>query len=191
MSNFSLFHWLIVAAIVWAGWKIIFSRKVRNDFSSIKKNTDENATQKPNLESSNLVKRKKLKGDGGRGIYVAGTQYHKEDLTKAFKKQLKEERDGLDEEDMKDSSATITAIVNLVYEDDNPHDSNAVAIKLRNYTLGYLPRQFAAAFRNYVAQNKLSGYQLACDAEIEMPLEEHGEWEIKLDLPYLMPRKAI
>lgn len=186
MGNFSGFHWLIIAAFFWFIWKIL---KTKYNNNSPKNNPQNRKTN--NQKSSGDSKSKILKGNGTNLIYAAGVQHHSTALAQAFKQKLEEERKLLDPEDLLDENyTTVESTVSLVYENENQHDSNAVAIKVRNHTIGYLPRGLAPVFREYVAKNKLNPNNLRCPAEIEMPLHDSGEWQVVLDLPFLKPRES-
>ncbi len=48
-------------------------------------------------------------------------------------------------------------IAELVPEPDNPHDRNAVSVRIAGYNVGYLPAQYAADYRPLVGQCVTSG----------------------------------
>ncbi len=75
----------------------------------------------------------------------------------------------------------------LVPEDDNPHDTNAVRIYIRDQTVGYLDRETARSFREKIAEIGLTGVAVKCSAIIVGGWDrgggDRGHFGVKLDLP--------
>lgn len=69
----------------------------------------------------------------------------------------------------------------LEQEDNNQHDSNAVAVKLNNETIGHLPRTDAKKYREWVKSNGASKFA-SCRGVIVGNDDFFGVW---LDLPDL------
>ncbi len=75
----------------------------------------------------------------------------------------------------------------LVPENDNPHDSNAVRIYIRDQTVGYLDRETARSFRERMVEIGLTGVATKCSAIIVGGWDrgggDRGYFGVKLDLP--------
>ncbi len=75
----------------------------------------------------------------------------------------------------------------LVLEDDNPHDSKAVRIFIRDQTVGYLDRESARSFRKQIAGIRMTGVAAKCSAIIVGGWDrgggDRGYFGVKLDLP--------
>jgi len=58
-------------------------------------------------------------------------------------------------------------IANLLLEDDNIHDTNAVCVQIENKTVGYLPRPAAKTYRKKLAELGLENVVGECFASIK------------------------
>lgn len=65
-----------------------------------------------------------------------------------------------------DAPADALHTATLVLDDANQHDDKAVAVRIGNQLVGYLPREDARSFRRRLAQKKLAGQHTTCDAMI-------------------------
>ena len=76
---------------------------------------------------------------------------------------------------------------NLVLEDDNPHDSNAVMVSIEGETVGYLDRSTARSFRIALKAVAPRGAIAKCPAIIVGGWDrgggDRGHFGVKLDLP--------
>jgi len=72
----------------------------------------------------------------------------------------------------------------LVIEDDDPHQSNAVAVQIEGKLVGYLPRATAQACRALFSSVAGSAKTVTCAARIRR-LRGDGEptFQVQLDLP--------
>ena len=75
----------------------------------------------------------------------------------------------------------------LALEDDNPHDKNAVCVRIDGLRVGYLPRPMAKMYRKRLAeQNAPIGHYL-CEALIvggwDRGRGDRGHLGVRLDLP--------
>ncbi|SKA26275.1 HIRAN domain-containing protein [Consotaella salsifontis] len=74
----------------------------------------------------------------------------------------------------------------LVEEPTNPYDSNAVAVVIDGLVVAYLPRDDAAAYRQLLSRQKLSGEHLKVDALIvggwNRGRRGQGHYGVKLDV---------
>lgn len=175
---------LLVALVV-----IVF---VWKDFKKLKSPLNDNIQPRapyPLVEKSSAPQPLLLKGDGNFSTSMAGAEHHTDALKKAFRAKInaakKEYVDtGIDIEDGDTEEVNIT--VTLVLEDTNPHDSNAVAVMVRDNLIGYLPRGIAPLYRDYLQRNGLQGQPCRCKADASIPLHPNGDgWDIALDLPKL------
>ena len=77
----------------------------------------------------------------------------------------------------------------LIFEDSNPHDNQAVCVKIRGKRVGYLSRDDARTFREMVRQANIpdNGLDLACYAVIrggwDRGEEDEGLYGVWLDIP--------
>lgn len=176
---------LLVALVV-----IVFIWK---DFKKLKSPLNDNIKPRtsphPLVEKSSATQPLLLKGDGNFNTRMAGAAHHTEALAKAFRSKIRSARkeweevgDVIEESDCENVDATVT----LVLEDTNPHDSDAVAVMVRDNLIGYLPRSIASLYRDYLQRNGLQGQQCRCKADASIPLHPNGDdWAIALDLPKL------
>lgn len=182
MESFSFWHWVIFALSIGFTWHWLTSKKSPTGIqrTSVKNFVPTVQSITPKSESSTL----KLKGTGSFDITVAGVQHRRAALEKGFRAKLKEAREDIENPGLNESE-TIEATLTLAYEDNNPHDSNAVAVMLRGVRIGYLPRGVASLFRGYIDRENAHSVKYQCKAEVELPIHPEGEWEIAIDLPYL------
>lgn len=175
---------LIVVFFIWKDFKKLKSPS--ND--SKRPNQPSRATSEPS-NPSDSTRPLLLKGEGHFGIRMAGAEHHADALRKAFQAKIRAARKEWEEmgEEIEDSDCEhVDTTVTLVLEDTNPHDSNAVAVMVRDNLIGYLPRSIAPLYRDYLNRNGLQGQQCRCKAEASIPLHPSGDdWQVALDLPNL------
>jgi len=82
----------------------------------------------------------------------------------------------------------------LVCEDWNPHDSNAVKIDIREYTIGYLSRPQAVEYRKALLAIGCRGRATVCAARIVGGWDRgdrgQGQYGVRLDLVWPVRRRA-
>lgn len=75
----------------------------------------------------------------------------------------------------------------LILEDENPHDSKAVAVAISGKIVGYLSRAHAREFRKAIAAAKIDHCVLVVKAKIvggwDRGAGDEGHYGVKLDLP--------
>jgi len=81
---------------------------------------------------------------------VAGEYFHRENLIKLCgeKRQV-----------------TINAL--LILDDNNPHDKNAVRVEINNLPVGYLSKEMAVTYRQYINKINKSESAISCRARIK------------------------
>ena len=80
----------------------------------------------------------------------------------------------------------------LVSEPTNPHDGNAIRVEILGNRVGYLPRQLAANFNDWLRMNGYGTIEASCDAMIVGGWElsefdtfdaaEEGQFGVRLDI---------
>ena len=70
----------------------------------------------------------------------------------------------------------------LVYENDNSHDSQAVAVRISNRKVGYLSRNDAIRFRNKVIESGLSGDRFKTRAKLLDDYDHNSNRQIVLSV---------
>jgi len=75
----------------------------------------------------------------------------------------------------------------LIHDDGNPYDDQAVRIEIEGRTVGYLPRNQAARYRQNMARQGHAGETLYCGANIRGGWRrsdgQTGHYGVWLDLP--------
>ena len=75
----------------------------------------------------------------------------------------------------------------LSFEDDNPHDSNAVCVRIEGKRVGYLARKTASSFRRGLQAAAPGFVEFECDALIVGGWDrgdgDRGYFGVRLDLP--------
>lgn len=114
----------------------------------------------------------RLKGDGSFPVEVVGESSYRRNFVAIFGRRRE---DGVDE--------VVEAI--LAPEDDNPHDENAVQVRIAGRTVGHLSRLDAARYRALVEQGALPGGRVACKARVRGGWDrgpgDRGEFGVRLD----------
>lgn len=114
----------------------------------------------------------RLRGNGKFSVEVVGESYHTASFAAAFREAIAE-----DHED------TIEVDVELVLDDANPHDKNAVAVNCQGMLLGYLARKMAADFRAALVRDGLASYRrFRVGAEVYLGGDDQM-FSVRLDLP--------
>lgn len=114
-----------------------------------------------------------IRGTGDFSIDVVGESHYQQALERAA--------GGRSE-----SGVDVVVKATLVLEDSNPHDDQAVAVRLDGATVGYLDRYKARAFRQIIATwNVPPDYPLRCMAKITGGWDrgngDRGSFGIRLD----------
>jgi hypothetical protein len=86
-----------------------------------------------------------------------------------------------------EESARLRKRAILALEDDNPHDSNAVCVRIEGLRVGYLPRSFAKSYRQRLKEANAPTGHYWCEAIIVGGWDrgggERGHFGVRLDLP--------
>jgi hypothetical protein len=86
-----------------------------------------------------------------------------------------------------EDSANIRARAILALEDDNPHDTHAVCVRIDGLRVGYLPRRFAKSYREHLAKANAPTGHYWCAAVIVGGWDrgggDRGHFGVRLDLP--------
>lgn len=106
-----------------------------------------------------------LEGDGTFSVSVAGAAHYKSSLKKACPK-------------LRNGKERIMDAL-LVMESDNPHDRNAVAVKIAGLKVGYLPRDLAPVYRKQMRKLGHKSADAQCKAEVCL---DDGDYTISLDI---------
>lgn len=74
----------------------------------------------------------------------------------------------------------------LVCENDNPYDSNAIAVVISGRKVGHLPRSEAAAFRLLLRRHGIENLPVRCNALVvggwKRERGDEGHYGVKLDI---------
>ena len=85
------------------------------------------------------------------------------------------------------SGRTVTLAAQLVLENSNPHDANAVRVEIDNALIGYLSRENAARYRADLTAANTPDATIECKARIvggfETSSGERASFGVRLDLP--------
>lgn len=85
------------------------------------------------------------------------------------------------------SGRTVTISAQLILEDTNPHDANAVRVEIDGALIGYLGRDNAARYRADLAAAGTPDATVQCAARIvggfETASGERAHFGVRLDLP--------
>lgn len=85
------------------------------------------------------------------------------------------------------SGRTVTIDAQLILEDSNPHDANAVRVEIDKALVGYLSRENAARYRANLAAAGTAHATVQCKARIvggfETASGERAHFGVRLDLP--------
>lgn len=114
-----------------------------------------------------------LEGNGEFGFDIVGESYYQEALKAIVGGKT-------------DESVEFECLASLVCEDDNPHDSNAVAIYIQGKKVGHLARPVAAGFRDIQRRHGWTGQVVTADAMIvggwDRGKRGTGNFGVKLDI---------
>lgn len=192
MGSFGIVHWIIFGAIAFFLWRF---------FGRIFKGQAPTPIDRPALDDRAERQRTPpgmaavedggpgplLAGDRSFGIAVAGCEYHRDEIAKAFRAKQRAALKELDGDEVEEGDTeTIEVVVSLILDDENPHDHQAVRVEYKKTTIGFLPRGLAPLLRKLLAAKHPTTRRCRCKAEVEVPLQlEGGEYAISLDLPRL------
>jgi len=86
-----------------------------------------------------------------------------------------------------ENSAKLRKRAILALEDDNPHDANAVCVRIDGLRVGYLPRRFAKSYREQLTKANAPKGHYWCEAIIvggwDRGRGDRGHFGVRLDLP--------
>jgi len=86
-----------------------------------------------------------------------------------------------------ENGANIQKSAILALEDENPHDSNAVCVRIDGFRVGYLPRAMAKSYRTRIKSQNLPTGHYYCKAVIvggwDRGGRDRGHFGVRLDLP--------
>lgn len=95
----------------------------------------------------------KIDGEGEFDTEVVGESFYQETLLEIAGPKTQEEAD-----------LSVEAV--LIPEPDNPHDRNAVGVYIDGKKVGHLSKSDAAAWVTMLANHKMTGQPVMCDAMI-------------------------
>jgi hypothetical protein len=127
------------------------------------------SSRSPTAEDNTIPR---IRGNGKFTVEVVGESHYRDAFRRLFANQRAE-----DQENEVDIDAE------LVLQNDNPHDSLAVAVKLSGMDVGYLPREMARDFRAAIKRdgiNRWTTYRIA--AKVYMGGKDEL-WSVRIDLP--------
>jgi len=105
-----------------------------------------------------------LDGNGSFSLEVVGESNYQRNLERVCGGRTRECQDRI-----------MTAM--LVLEDDNPHDAKAVCVTIDGWTVGYLSRDKARAFRARLRRERIRGYEFPCKANVRGGWDRgDGDW---------------
>lgn len=113
-------------------------------------------------------------------LKVVGARYYRADISRVAQNH--------------GSKALVFCTATLILEDSNPHDVNAVLVKVGVEKVGHLSRDLAQDFRRQLISQSLAGQTTSCDAVItggiEAPDRDY-DYIIELDLELSAGPKSI
>lgn len=143
MKDFSIYHWLIVAAIVWFIYRIFFTRSGTQ--SDAEKQSRKTPSEPPltHWESLNEFE-----------FEIVGESFYQSELAALASPY----------DDTHLGDTTFKAV--LVPDDNNRHDKLAVRVDINGLTVGHLSKDDARSFRRRLSSKKILGAVTSCDAII-------------------------
>jgi hypothetical protein len=158
MGSFSVWHWLILGAIVLWIWLTFFRKPQRSP-----------ATPPAARGGATIAK---IRGNGKFDTEVVGESHYAESFEALFRAHRVDDRE---------DEWTGDAVLKL--EANNPHDRNAVAVYLEGRQVGYLSRDMAQDFRHALLRDGLTGRdEYAVAARVYWGGEDRHH-SVSLDLP--------
>lgn len=125
-----------------------------------------------------------LRPEGSRGHFEVAGEYYNQDALKGIWR-----RSGERESNIIDVQAR------LVFEDGNPHDSNAVRVEITGRKVGYVPAGLATEFRQRLQEIIPNSRAASCPAHVierqsgELLVVLNLDWPIELATTPRPPRK--
>lgn len=114
----------------------------------------------------------RIRGDGRFAVDVVGESFYRSNLSALF---------GLRKGDA-DDIEECTAELRL--DNNNPHDSQAVAVYIRDKQVGHLAKDMARDFRQAIKRDKLAAWSIfRVDAQVYIPDDSETNYSVMLDLP--------
>lgn len=131
-------------------------------------------TQRSGSISRSAVKYLDLRGDGRYHVDVVGESRYLESFERTFGRRT---ADGIDEE----------CDAELVLEDDNPVDDQAVRVEIKGSTIGYLSREHARTYRTWLGVRADAQPRARCRALVrggwDRGAGDTGNYGVSLDTP--------
>lgn len=116
---------------------------------------------------------KHLDGDGSFDFDIVGESHYQDALERIVGGRT-------------DESVEFECLASLICEDDNPYDSNAVAVYINGQKVGHLARPVAAGFRDIQRRHGWVGQIVTADAMIvggwDRGNRGRGDFGVKLDI---------
>jgi hypothetical protein len=162
MGSFSIWHWLILAVLLYAGYRL-FAR-------STSKPSRAAAARPPAPQVAQSAHHWPALGEFG--FSIVGESNYQPALAAIAGDHGKKK-------------ARVECVAELRPDDDNPHDDKAVEVCVDGRTVGYLARDEARKFRRRLGQKGLTGQSTFCAALVVGGGEWRGEvrhYGVQLDL---------
>lgn len=153
-------------------------------FGLFKRRRDKPKSQSPSINSPSIHPLS-IQPNKSFGIKVAGTSHRQDELHAiiAASKEargLSEGQDYYDEDEYYDEANDYRVVIaDLIPEEDNPHDDNAVRVEIGNLHVGYINRSYAKRYRN-----ALGTQQTRCKAKIIGSGTEGYSYGIRLSMKF-------
>lgn len=163
MGSFSIWHWLIFAALLYAGYKLATRGAAKSESKS--------SRQRP-ASTTRSAGPHHWPALGEFGFSIVGESNYQAALAAIAGDHGKKK-------------ARVECIAELRPDDDNPHDDKAVEVCVEGRTVGYLARDEARKFRRRLGQKGLTDQSTYCAALVVGGGEWRGEvrhYGIQLDL---------
>lgn len=114
----------------------------------------------------------RIRGDGRFAVDVVGESFYRSNLHAMF---------GLRKGDADD---THECTAELRLDNNNPHDSQAVAVYIRDKQVGHLAKEMARDFRQAIQRDKLAAWSVfRVAAQVYIPDTADDHYSVTLDLP--------
>lgn len=143
MQNFSIYHWLIVAAFVWFLYRIFATRS--DTHSGRQQESIKTPSEQPLIHWESL---------GEFEFEIVGESFYQSELAALASPY----------DDTSLGNAVFKAV--LVPDDNNRYDKLAVRVDINGLTVGHLSKDDARSFRRRLSSKKQSRAVTSCDAII-------------------------
>lgn len=113
----------------------------------------------------------RIRGTGDFGVEVVGESFYRAALLDLFPV-----REHAGEE--------VAAVATLEFDDQNPHDDQAVRVAIRGRQVGHLSRAMARDFRAAIERDRLTKWRVfLVDARVWVPDDAKDHYSARVDLP--------